>query len=53
MEGRVLGCQQEASKLTFTDRTVEYIEDVPAKSIIGIKLTNLIGDEVLPFLHPL
>ncbi|AKB15047.1 leucine--tRNA ligase [Methanosarcina thermophila MST-A1] len=35
-------------KLTFTDRTVEYIEDVPAKSIIGIKLTNPItGDEVI------
>lgn len=35
-------------KLTFTDRTVEYIEDVPAKSIIGIKLTNPVtGDEVI------
>ncbi|AKB77695.1 Leucyl-tRNA synthetase [Methanosarcina horonobensis HB-1 = JCM 15518] len=35
-------------KLTFTDRTVEYVEDVPAKSIIGIKLTNSVtGDEVI------
>lgn len=35
-------------KLTFTDRTVEYIEDVPAKSIIGIKLTNPVtGDKVI------
>jgi leucyl-tRNA synthetase len=35
-------------KLTFTDREVEYIEDVPAKSIIGIKLTNPVtGDEVI------
>ncbi|MDD4620894.1 MAG: leucine--tRNA ligase [Methanosarcina sp.] len=35
-------------KLTFTDRAVEYIEDVPAKSIIGIKLTNPVtGDEVI------
>jgi len=35
-------------KLTFTDRTVEYIEDVPAKFIIGIKLTNPVtGDEVI------
>ncbi|MDW5548642.1 leucine--tRNA ligase [Methanosarcina sp.] len=35
-------------KLTFTDRTVEYIEDVPAKAIIGIKLTNPVtGDEVI------
>ncbi|AKB83055.1 Leucyl-tRNA synthetase [Methanosarcina barkeri 3] len=35
-------------KLTFTDRTVEYIEDVPAKSIIGIKLTNPVtGDEII------
>ncbi|HWQ49160.1 MAG TPA: leucine--tRNA ligase [Methanosarcina sp.] len=35
-------------KLTFTDRAVEYIEDVPAKSIIGIKLTNPVtGDGVI------
>jgi leucyl-tRNA synthetase len=35
-------------KLTFTDRKVEYIEDVPAKSIIGIKVTNPVtGDEVI------
>jgi leucyl-tRNA synthetase len=35
-------------KLTFTDRTVEYIEDVPAKSIIGIKLTNPVtNDEII------
>ena len=32
-------------KLTFTDRTVEYIEDIPAKSIIGIKLTNPVTDD--------
>ncbi|MGB9929628.1 MAG: leucine--tRNA ligase [Methanosarcina sp.] len=35
-------------KLTFTDRTVEYIEDVPAESIIGIKVTNPVtGDKVI------
>ncbi len=35
-------------KLTFTDRTVEYIEDVPAKSIIGVKLTNPVtSDEII------
>jgi leucyl-tRNA synthetase len=35
-------------KLTFTDRTVEYIEDVPAKSIIGIKVINPVtGGEVI------
>jgi leucyl-tRNA synthetase len=35
-------------KLTFTDRKVEYLEDVPAKAIIGIKLTNPVtGDEVI------
>jgi leucyl-tRNA synthetase len=35
-------------KLTFTDRTVEYVEDVPAKSIIGIKLTNPVtGDKII------
>ncbi len=32
-------------KLTFTDRTVEYVEDVPAKSIIGIKLTNPVTED--------
>ena len=32
-------------KLTFTDRKVEYIEDVPAKSLIGIKVTNPITDD--------
>jgi leucyl-tRNA synthetase len=32
-------------KLTFTDRKVEYVEDVPAKSIIGIKVTNPVTDE--------
>ena len=32
-------------KLTFTDRTVEYIEDVPAKYIIGIKVTNPVTDD--------
>jgi leucyl-tRNA synthetase len=35
-------------KLTFTDRTVEYIEDVPAKSVIGIKLINPVtGGEII------
>jgi leucyl-tRNA synthetase len=35
-------------KLTFTDRTVEYVEDIPAKSIIGIKLTNPVtGDKII------
>ncbi|MCQ1535624.1 leucine--tRNA ligase [Methanosarcina sp. KYL-1] len=35
-------------KLTFTDREVEYVEDVPAKDIIGIMLTNPVtGDEVI------
>lgn len=35
-------------KLTFTDRKVEYIEDMPAKSIIGIKAKNPVtGDEVI------
>jgi leucyl-tRNA synthetase len=35
-------------KLTFTDRKVEYIEDIPAKSLVGIKLTNPItGDKII------
>ncbi len=35
-------------KLTFTDREVEYVEDVPAKDVIGIMLTNPVtGDEVI------
>ncbi|WP_445474809.1 leucine--tRNA ligase [Methanococcoides methylutens] len=35
-------------KLTFTDREVEFIEDVDAKSLIGIKVKNpLTGAEVI------
>lgn len=35
-------------KLTFTDREVEYIEDVPAKDIIGIMLKNPVtGNEII------
>ena len=35
-------------KLTFTDREVEYVEDMPAKDIIGIMRTNPVtGDEVI------
>lgn len=35
-------------KLTFTDREVEFIEDVDARSLIGIKVKNpLTGEEVI------
>ncbi|SES64454.1 leucyl-tRNA synthetase [Methanococcoides vulcani] len=35
-------------KLTFTDREVEFIEDVDAKSLIGIKVKNpLTGAEII------
>ena len=36
------------NKLTFTDRTVEFIENVPSESLIGIKVENpLTGNEVI------
>nr|WP_321497462.1 leucine--tRNA ligase [uncultured Methanolobus sp.] len=35
-------------KLTFTDRTVEFIENVPGKELVGIKVKNpLSGNEVI------
>ncbi|MCL7410700.1 MAG: leucine--tRNA ligase [Methanosarcinaceae archaeon] len=36
------------NKLTFTDRTVEFVETVPSKSLIGIKVKNpLTGMKVI------
>ncbi len=36
------------NKLTFTDRTVEFVETVPSESLIGIKVKNpLTGNEVI------
>ncbi|MBP1909256.1 leucine--tRNA ligase [Methanolobus bombayensis] len=35
-------------KLTFTDRTIEFIENVPGKELVGIKVRNpLSGNEVI------
>ncbi|HJH32210.1 MAG TPA: leucine--tRNA ligase [Methanosarcinaceae archaeon] len=35
-------------KLTFTDRTVEFVENVPSESIIGVRVKNpLTGNEVI------
>ncbi|WP_342304242.1 leucine--tRNA ligase [Methanolobus sp. ZRKC5] len=40
--------QEAYRKLTFTDRTIEFIENVPGKDLIGIKVTNpLSGNEVI------
>jgi leucyl-tRNA synthetase len=40
--------QEAYRKLTFTDRTVEFIENVPGKDLVGIKVTNpLSGKEVI------
>ena len=36
------------NKLTFTDRTVEFVETVPSESLIGIKVENpLTGNELI------
>lgn len=36
------------TKLQYTDKNVEYIEDVPASSLIGIKVENPVtGDDVI------
>ena len=36
------------NKLTFTDRTVEFVETVPSESLIGIKVENpLTGNKVI------
>ncbi|WP_319506673.1 leucine--tRNA ligase [uncultured Methanolobus sp.] len=40
--------QEAYRKLTFTDRTIEFIENVPGKDLIGIKVKNpLSGNEVI------
>ncbi len=40
--------QEAYRKLTFTDRMIEFIENVPGKDLIGIKVKNpLSGNEVI------
>jgi leucyl-tRNA synthetase len=40
--------QEAYHKLTFTDREVEFIENVPGKELVGIKVKNpLSGNEVI------
>ena len=40
--------QEAYYKLTFTDRTIEFIENVPGKDLVGIKVRNpLSGKEII------